>query len=162
MATVAKPCPSGYHTVTPALSVRGGLQALDFYKRAFGAEEQMRFLAPDGQALMHAEIKIGDSIIMLSDENPQMGCRGPQALGGATVSLYLYVPDVDTAFEQAVAAGAKSLMPVADMFWGDRMGKLVDPFGHEWALAPHKEDLTPEEIKKRGEAVFARVASQTR
>ena len=162
MTTAAKSCPSGYHTVTPALSVRGALQALDFYKRAFGAEARMRFPGPDGQTLMHAEIRIGDSIIMLSNENPERGCRGLQSLGGTTVSLYVYVADVDTAFEQAVAAGAKSLMPVADMFWGHRMGKLADPFGHERALATHKEDLTPEEIKKRGQAAFAQMASQSR
>jgi PhnB protein len=153
-----KPIPPDYHSVTPVLTVRGGMQALDFYKRALSVEERMRVPGPDGKRLMHAEFKIGDSVIMLCDEQPEM-CRGPQSLGGTTVSLYLYVEDVDKAFNRAVAAGAKVLMPVADMFWGDRVGKIADPYGHEWTLATHKEDVTPDEIKRRGEAFFAQMAA---
>jgi PhnB protein len=110
---------------------------------------------PDGTSVMHAELRIGDSFVMLSDEFPQMGSRSPETLGGTTASIFLYVPDVDAAFERAVDAGAKALMPPTDMFWGDRFAKLVDPFGHEWAMATHKEDLSPEEIRKRGAAAMA-------
>jgi PhnB protein len=152
---MAKPIPDGYRTVTPYLTVTGAAQALDFYKRAFGAQEVERMTGPDGQSVMHAEIRIGDSIVMLSDEFPQMGSRSPQTLGGTTASVFLYVPDVDTAFQRAIDAGAKATMAPTDMFWGDRFGKLVDPFGHEWGMATHKEDLGPEEIRKRGAAAMA-------
>jgi PhnB protein len=152
---MAKPIPDGYRTVTPYLTVTGAAQALDFYKRAFGAQEVERMTGPDGQSVMHAEIRIGDSIVMLSDEFPQMGSRSPQTLGGTTASVFLYVPDVDTAFQRAIDAGAKVTMAPTDMFWGDRFGKLVDPFGHEWGMATHKEDLGPEEIRKRGAAAMA-------
>jgi PhnB protein len=152
---MTKPIPDGYRTVTPYLTVKGAARAIDFYKRAFGAQEVERLTGPDGQSVVHAEIKIGDSVVMLSDELPQMGCRSPQTLGGTTASIFLYVPDVDTAFKRAVDAGAKAAMAPADMFWGDRFGKLVDPFGHEWGMATHKEDLTPEEIRKRGAAAMA-------
>jgi len=151
----AKPIPDGYRTITPYITVRGAAEAIDFYKRAFGAEEKERMPGPDGKSVMHAELKIGDSILMLSDEFPQMGCRSPQALGGSTGYLFLYVPDVDSAFKRALDAGAKASMPPADMFWGDRFGKVTDPFGHEWGLATHKEDLTPDEIRKRGAAAMA-------
>ena len=145
-----KPIPEGYHTLTPYLIVRGGPRAIDFYRRAFGAVELMRMPAPDGERLMHAEIRIGDSNVMLSDEFPEMGGgRSPTSLGGAGASLFLYVEDVDAAFARAVAAGAKVQMPVQDMFWGDRYGRLEDPFGHVWSLATHKEDLTREEIARR-------------
>jgi PhnB protein len=152
---MAKPIPDGYRTVTPYLTVTGAAQALDFYKQAFGAQEVERMTGPDGQSVMHAEIRIGDSIVMLSDEFPQMGSRSPQTLGGTTASVFLYVPDVDTAFQRAIDAGAKATMAPTDMFWGDRFGKLVDPFGHEWGMATHKEDLGPEEIRKRGAAAMA-------
>jgi PhnB protein len=152
---MAKPIPDGYRTVTPYLTVTGAAQALDFYKRAFGAQEVERMTGPDGQSVMHAEIRIGDSIVMLSDEFPQMGSRSPQTLGATTASVFLYVPDVDTAFQRAIDAGAKVTMAPTDMFWGDRFGKLVDPFGHEWGMATHKEDLGPEEIRKRGAAAMA-------
>jgi uncharacterized glyoxalase superfamily protein PhnB len=154
-STMTKPIPDGYRTATPYLTVKGAAQAIDFYTRAFGAQEVERMTGPDGQSVMHAEVKIGDSIVMLSDEFPQMGCRSPQTLGGTTASVFLYVPDVDTAFQRAVDAGATAIMPPADMFWGDRFGKLVDPFGHQWAMATHKEDLSPEEIRKRGAAAMA-------
>jgi PhnB protein len=162
MITQAKPIPTGFHTVTSHLTVRDADKAIDFYKRAFGAEERARFLRPDGKSIMHAEIKIGDSIIMLGEENPAMGCSGPQTLGGTTVYLYLYLEDVDKVFNRAASAGAKVLMPVADMFWGDRMGKVMDPFGHEWMLATHKEDPSQEEIQKRSAAFFAQMAGQAR
>lgn len=158
MATQVKPIPAGFHTVTPKLTVRNADKAIDFYKRALGAEERMRFLGPDGTSIMHAEIKIGDSIIMLGEEQPTMGCSGPQMLGGTPVNLFLYIEDADKIFNRAVSAGAKVLMPVADMFWGDRAGKVADPFGHEWMIATHKEDLPPEEIRKRAMAFFAQMA----
>jgi uncharacterized glyoxalase superfamily protein PhnB len=160
MATQVNPIPPGYHAVSPHLSVRGGVQAIEFYKKAFGAEERGRFMAPDGKSLMHGEIKVGDSIVMLGEENPQRGCPAPPSVGGTTVSLYLYVQDVDKVFNQAVGAGAKPLMPVADMFWGDRAGSVADPFGHQWTIASHKEDVTPEEMKKRGQAFFEQMAKQ--
>ena len=156
------PVPTGFHTVTPALTVTDAEKAIGFYKRAFGAEECMRFLGPDEKRIMHAEIKIGDSILMLGEEHTEMGCRGPQSLGGTPVSLYLYVEDADQAFTRAVSAGARAERPVADMFWGDRCGQLTDPFGHKWNLATRKENLTPEEIRKRSGAFFAQMALQAR
>ena len=152
---MAKPIRDGFRTVTPYLTLKGAAQAIDFYKRAFGAQEVERMTGPDGKSVMHAEIKIGDSIVMLSDELPQTESHSPQTLGGTTGSIFLYVPDVDAAFKRAVDAGAKAVMPPADMFWGDRFGKLVDPFGHHWAMATHKEDLSPEEVRKRGAAAMA-------
>ena len=150
----AKPIPDGYRTITPYITVRGAAEAIDFYKRAFGAEEKERMPGPDGKSVMHAELKIGDSILMLSDEFPQMGCRAPEA-SGSPGYLFLYVPDVDSAFKRALDAGAKASMPPADMFWGDRFGKVTDPFGHVWGLATHTEDLSPDEVKKRGAAAMA-------
>ena len=148
-----KPIPDGYHTVTPYLIVRNADQAIDFYKRAFGARELMRMPGPDGK-VMHAELKIGDSIFFLSDESLDMGHRSPESLGGASGSILLYVRDVDAAFKRAIDAGARVMTPLADMFWGDRYGHLADSFGHEWGPATHKEDLTPREIAKRQEAFF--------
>jgi len=147
------PIPSGYHTITPYLIVQGGARALEFYKKAFGATEVMRFPDPSGK-IGHAEIKIGDSVIMLADEHPEMGFRSPQALGGAGVSLLLYVEDVDARFKQALAAGAQEMRPVKDQFYGDRSGTLTDPFGHVWTIATHKEDLSPEELQKRAAAAM--------
>jgi PhnB protein len=152
---MAKPIREGFRTVTPYLTVKSAAQAIDFYKRAFGAQEIERMAGPDGKSIMHAEIKIGDSVVMLSDEMPQGGTVSPQTLSGTTGSLFLYVPDVDAAFKRALDAGAKAVMPPADMFWGDRFGKLVDPFGHHWGMATHKEDLSPEEVRKRGAAFMA-------
>jgi uncharacterized glyoxalase superfamily protein PhnB len=162
MAPSVKPVPAGYHTVTPTLTVRDVEKAIGFYKRAFGAEELMRFLGPDEKSIMHAEIRIGNSIIMLGEEHLEMGCHGPQSLGGTPVGLYLYLEDADHIFTRAVSAGAKVDMPVADMFWGDRCGQLTDPFGHKWNLATHKEDLTDEEMRKRAGAFFAQMAMETR
>ena len=152
---MAKAIPEGYRTVTPYIVVKGAAQAIDFYKKAFGAKEGDRMTGPDGRTVMHAEIDIGDSKVMLSDEFPQMGGRSPQTLGGTTGSIFLYVQDVDTAFKRATDAGAKAVMPPTDMFWGDRFAKLSDPFGHEWAMATHKEDLSHDEIAKRGKAAMA-------
>jgi PhnB protein len=154
----AKAIPDGYHSVTPYLIVKGGARALDFYKKAFGASERMRMDGPNG-TIGHAEIEIGDSAIMLADEFPDMGFRSPQSIGGAGVSIHLYVEDVDAAFNRAVAAGAKVLRPVQDQFYGDRTGTLEDPFGHVWSIATHKEDLSMEELRKRAEAVMKQPAA---
>jgi uncharacterized glyoxalase superfamily protein PhnB len=142
------PVPRGYHSVTPAIMVKGAAAAIEFYKRAFGAREQMRMAGPDGK-VMHAELKFGDSVVFLGDEMPDQGKLSPQSLGNATGSLHLYVPNVDAAVKRAVDAGARVSMPIADMFWGDRYGKVTDPFGHEWGLATRKEDLTAAQMKKR-------------
>jgi PhnB protein len=147
-----KAIPDGYHTVTPYLIVKGAAKALAFYKKAFGATELMRLEGPDGR-IGHAEIKIGDSPVMLADEHPAMGCLSPQSGGKAGVSLCLYVHDVDALAAQAVAAGATVLRPVQDQFYGDRSGTFTDPFGHVWTIATHKEDVPPEEIRRRMEAL---------
>jgi uncharacterized glyoxalase superfamily protein PhnB len=141
--------------VTPHIIVRGAAEAIEFYKRAFGAWERERMPMPDGGGIMHAELQIGDSIVFLADEFRDMGPRAPQTLGGATGSLHLYVRDVDRAFRRAVDAGATVRMPVADMFWGDRYGKVVDPFGHEWGLATHRVDLSAREIARRAQEFVA-------
>ena len=142
-----KPIPEGYHSVTPYLIINGATAALDFYKKAFGAVELFR-MEHEGK-IGHAEIKIGDSPIMLADEQPNMGFVGPQSLGGTPVSLMIYVDDVDTIFKQALDAGAIEQKPVQDQFYGDRSGNLKDPYGHVWTVATHKEDVTPEEMTKR-------------
>jgi PhnB protein len=146
MATV-KPIPEGYHSVTPYLIINGAADALEFYKKAFGAVELFR-MEHQGK-VGHAEIKIGDSPIMLADEQPEMGYKGPTAYGGTPVSLMIYVDDVDKTYPQAIAAGAVELKAVQDWFYGDRSGTLKDPFGHVWTVATHKEDVTPEEMDKR-------------
>ena len=150
------PVPEGYHTVTAYLTVKDGARALDFYKHAFGSKELMRMPGPGG-ALMHAEFRIGDSVVMLSDEFPQGGTRSPQSLGGASGSLMVYVPNVDAAMKRAVDAGCAVSMPATDMFWGDRFGKLVDPFGHHWGLATHKEDVPPQEMSRRAKEAMAQM-----
>ena len=143
-----KAIPDGYYSLTPYLVCKGAAQAIDFYKKAFGAVELMRMPGPEGR-VMHAEVKIGNAILMLADENPEQGHLSPASRGGSTSSVMLYTDDVDATFKQAVAAGAKPNMPPVDMFWGDRMGNLTDPFGHTWAIATHKEDVSPEEMEKR-------------
>jgi PhnB protein len=143
-----RPIPDGYHTVTPYLIVHDAAGALDFYKKAFGATELMRFPMPGGK-IGHAEIRIGDSLVMLADEHPEMGALGPRSLGGSAVGLAVYVEDVDARFQQAVNAGGKVERPVTDQFYGDRSGTLEDPFGHKWTLATHKEDVTLEEMQRR-------------
>ena len=153
MATT--PIPEGYHTVTPFLSLDDAAAAIEFYKRAFGAEERGRMPAPDGR-IAHAEIQIGDSVIMLSDmfEGQSLG-KTPKQAGGTTVGLFLYVEDVDEVFKQALDAGATATAEPEDMFWGDRFGRVTDPFGHDWQIATRKEDLTPEELEKRSQEAAA-------
>ena len=151
-----KPVPEGFHRATPHMVIRDCASAIDFYSRAFGAEERCRMPGPGGQGVMYAELQIGDSIIMMADEQPQMeGWVSPSKLNGTSIALHLYVQDVDAAFKRATDAGATLKMPPTDMFWGDRYCMVIDPFGHHWSIATHKEDLTPEEIGKRGEAFFA-------
>jgi len=142
------PVPPGYHTVTPYLVCRGAADAIEFYKKAFGAKELMRMPGPGG-GLAHAEIRIGDSHVMLGDEWPSMGASAPQTIGGTAVHIFLYVKDVDKAFAQATAAGASVEMPPTDMFWGDRYCKLADPFGHKWGMATHFENVSPKEMARR-------------
>jgi len=153
-----KPIPDGYHSVTPYLVMRDAARAIDFYKRALGAVELFRFDAP-GDKIGHAEIKIGDSVIMLADEYPDMGYRGPQSIGGTAVSLMVYVDDADAQFKRAVDAGAKVRQEIKDQFYGDRSGTIEDPFGHVWTIATHKEDLTSEEVAKRA-AEYSRKAQE--
>ena len=153
MPDKVKPIPEGYHTVTPYLIVKGGNAAIEFYKKAFGAKELFRIPGPDGK-VGHAEIGVGDSVVMLADEHPEMGAKSPQTIGGTPVSILLYVEDVDAVVRQAVAAGAKIQRPVEDKFYGDRMGTLDDPFGHVWHVATHIENVSPEDMKKRAAAQF--------
>lgn len=143
-----KPIPDGYHTATPYLVVKGAADAIEFYKRAFDATELFRVPGPDG-AVMHAEIKIGDSIIMLADEFPQMNALSPKTIGGSPVSLMLYLPNVDEVFARTIAAGAKELRPLQNQFYGDRSGTVEDPFGHKWTISTHVEDVSPEELQRR-------------
>ena len=156
MAKAAKAIPQGYHTVTPSIMVDGAAKAIEFYQKAFGAQEVMRFPGPDGK-LMHAEIKIGDSVVMLGDEMPDHGARGPKSIGGTPVSFFVYQDNVDAAWKRARDAGAKEIMPLIDQFWGDRAGCLEDPFGHHWWLAQHVQDLTPDEIKQKADAYFSQM-----
>jgi len=161
MPTQAKPIPQGYRSVTPYLTLNDAARALDFYKRAFGAQEVMRMDAPGGK-IGHAEIKIGDSMIMLADEMPGSGTRSPQSVGGTTAGVFLFVENADAVFNQAVSAGAHVEAPMADMFWGDRYGRLKDPFGHSWSVATHKEDVAPAEMKKRAQEAAAKMAQQAK
>ena len=142
-----KPIPEGYHTLTPFLTVRNAERAIEFYKQAFGAQERGVAKGPDGK-VMHAEVKIGDSVIMLSDEFPEFGSLSPQSVGGSPMGLHIYIENVDAAFDRAVKAGAQVEMPVADQFWGDRYGKLKDPFGHKWSIATHVKDMSEDEMKR--------------
>ncbi|MDP9046188.1 MAG: VOC family protein [Pseudomonadota bacterium] len=145
-STQVKPIPEGMHSITPHLCCANAAAAIDFYKEAFGAVEVSRLAGPDGK-LMHGAVRIGDSVVMLYDEMPQWGALGPKALKGSPVVIHLYVPDVDAAFAQAIAAGATVKMPVADMFWGDRYGQVEDPYGHCWSIATHTRDLTEAQIR---------------
>lgn len=149
-----KPIPEGYQSLSPSLAVENAVEAIEFYKRAFGATERMRMPAPDGR-IAHAELGIGDSVVMLADQFPQSPATPPSELGGTSMSLLLYVEDVDAVVERAVNAGATLTMPVEDMFWGDRFGGIADPFGHVWQIATHIEDLTPEQIADRGKEAMA-------
>ena len=159
MPKSANPIPPGFHSVTPYLILNDANKAIDFYQKAFGAQKIMSMPGPGGK-VGHAEIKIGDSIIMLSDEMPGGTMRSPKSLGNSTVGIFVYVNDVDKVYKQAVDAGAKAEMPPADMFWGDRFGKLVDPFGHSWNLATHVEDVEPAEMERRAKAAMTQAAGQ--
>jgi PhnB protein len=152
--------PPGFHTVTPSIIVRNGAEAIEFYKKALGAEEKMRMAGPDGK-IGHAELKIGDSIVFLTDENPSMGLKSPQTLGGTAGSLFLYVEDVDKAFQRAIDAGGKATMPVTDMFWGDRFGNFSDPYGHNWGLSTRVQDMSQEEMEEGAKAFHAQMAQQS-
>ena len=161
MTTKPKPIPDGYHTFTPYLIVKGAARAIDFYKQAFGATERCRMAMPDGR-IGHAEIQIGDSVIMLADGCPEMGAKDPEAFGGSPVMCHLYVPDVDKTFAQATAAGAKVTRPVQNQFYGDRSGMVTDPYGHIWNISTHVEDVTPEEVNKRAAALHGSKAEERR
>jgi uncharacterized glyoxalase superfamily protein PhnB len=159
MKNTTKAIPDGFNTLTPHLVVKGASQAIDFYKKAFGAEEIKRMPGPDGKSLIHAELKIGNSRLMLVDEFPEMNARGPETMGGTPVTIHMFVEDADAVFNRALGAGAQVRMPLADMFWGDRYGVVADPFGHLWSIATHKEDLTPEEMGKRMQDAFSESAA---
>jgi PhnB protein len=153
-----KAIPDGYNTATPYLIIKGAAEAIEFYKRAFGATEMLRMADSQGR-IGHAEIRIGDSVIMLADEHPTAGYRSPHSLGGSSVSILLYIEDVDTVFARALRAGAKAQRPVVDQFYGDRSGTLEDPFGHVWTVATHIEDVEPEELRRRAEAAMKLAAA---
>ena len=155
---MTKAIPQGYHTVTPMFVFKDARKAIEFYKRAFSAQEHYAMPGPDGKGVMHAEIQIGNSIIMMGEENPQQSCKSAQTAGGSPVSFYLYVENVDSAFRRALEAGAETRMPVEEMFWGDRTGTVEDPFGYSWTLATHIKDLTQEEIRQGAEAFFAKMS----
>ena len=159
-AKKVKARPDGFNTVSAHLVVPNAVAAAELYEKAFGAKLIARLAGPDGESTMHAELKIGDSIIMLSDENPQRGARCPATIGGSPVALHLYVDDADATYEQAIAAGCTPSMPLMDAFWGDRYGRVADPFGFEWGIATHVEDLTPTQIGQRSKAFFAAMAAQ--
>jgi len=154
----AQPIPDGYHTVSPYLAVDDAEKAIEYYTKAFGAKETVRMDGPDGR-IGHAELKIGDSLVMLSDPFPQASTTPPKELGGTSSSIFMYVEDVDAVVQKAVDAGATVTMEVEDQFWGDRFGSITDPFGHNWSIATHVEDLTPEEIEERGKAALAAMTS---
>jgi PhnB protein len=158
MVNPVKPIPDGYRSITPSLTCRGAARAIEFYKTAFGAMERLRMPSPDGR-ISHAELQIGDSMIFLNDVFPQTGAQASTSPG--PIYLFLYVEDVDAVFNRAVSAGARVEMPVQDQFWGDRYGKLTDPFGHQWGIATHKEDVTSEEMDRRAQAFFAKAAGQS-
>ena len=158
MANV-KAIPEGYHTITPSLICRDARKAMDFYKKAFGAEEIMSMPGPGG-AIMHAEMRVGNSRFMMADEMPAWNCKSPASYGGTPVTFYVYVENVDAAWKRATDAGAKVTMPLSDMFWGDRCGKVEDPFGHQWNLAQHMKDLTPQQIAEGQKAFMAQMQQQ--
>ena len=155
MSKNVKPLPEGYHALTPYLVVKGASRAMDFYAKAFGAKEKFHMPGENG-SIVHAELQIGDSVLMLADENPARGTHAPGTGGETSASIFLYVTDVDAVFAKATTAGAKTVMPPSDMFWGDRYGKLRDPFGHEWSVATHVEDVAPEEMQRRMAAAVAK------
>lgn len=154
------PIPEGYHTATPGLIVKDAAAALAFYQRALGAKETVRMTGPDGKSIIHAEMRIGDSVIFVGEETPEMSSKSPLTLGGATGGIFLYVPDVDRIFSQALAAGATARNPPSDMFWGDRYAQVADPFGHTWSLATHKEDVPESEMRKRADAFYQAMSAR--
>ncbi|HEY7507491.1 MAG TPA: VOC family protein [Nitrososphaera sp.] len=154
------PIPKGYHSVIPSITVKNAEQAIEFYKKAFGAKEKGKFYMPNTRTILHAELRIGDSAVMLNDEMPEMKALSPPSVGGPSSSLYVFVNNVDKVFDQAVRAGATPAMPVMDVFWGDRMGQLVDPYGHVWMLATHKKDLSKKQVEKAGAEFFASMQKQ--
>jgi PhnB protein len=154
MSESPKTIPEGYHSINTYLVVKNADRAIEFYKKAFGAEERFRLHGPDGKTIMHADLKIGDSVFMLTEESKEMKALSPESIGGSPVTMYVYVKDVDSIFNQAVSEGATVLKPVSDQFYGDRSGYLRDPFGHLWSIATHKKDLSPDELRKAGEAFF--------
>lgn len=156
MSEQVKTQPDGYHALTPGLTIKGADRAIPFYEKALGAKVSSRMNGPDGHSVMHAELKVGDSVFMLGEEDPSMGNRSPSTLGGTTVSLYVYTPDVDGLYQRALAAGATSVAPPTDMFWGDRHARIRDPFGHEWGLATHVEEVPPAEMERRAREWMAR------
>ena len=153
-----KKIPDGYHSITPYLNVKNGAEAIEFYKKAFGATEIMRILTPDGKSIAHAEIEINDSKLMLADEIPEMKNLSPTTLGGTSTGIFLYVDDVDKTFDQAVAEGAKILYPVKDQFWGDRHGSIEDPFGHRWSISTHIKDLSEEEMREAAQEAMSKMS----
>jgi uncharacterized glyoxalase superfamily protein PhnB len=155
---MAKPIPEGFHALTPTLVFKDSRRAIAFYQKALGAKELMSMPGPDGKGVMHAELKVGDSIIMMSDERPGMPCRSAETLGNSPVNFFVYVADADAGFKKAVEAGGIQEMPVQDMFWGDRAGSFKDPFGYSWMIATHKKDMTPEEIAQGAETFFSQMA----
>ena len=155
-----RPIPEGSHSITPGLVAKDAKKAIEFYKAAFGATVLSQMDWPDGRGIAHAELKIGDSKFYLGDEVPEMGAVSPQKLGGSPVTLHIYTEDCDALFKRAAAAGAKVEQPPMDMFWGDRYGKLLDPFGHRWSIATHKEDVTPADMEKRGKEWMAQASKQ--
>lgn len=154
MSESPKTIPDGYHSINTYLVVRNADKAIQFYKKAFGAEERFRMHGPDGKTIMHADLKIGDSVFMLTEESKEMKALSPESIGGSPVTMYVYVKDVDSIFNQAISEGATELKPVRDQFYGDRSGYLRDPFGHLWSIATHTKDLSPDELRKAGEAFF--------
>jgi uncharacterized glyoxalase superfamily protein PhnB len=154
MADRVDPIPKGYHTITPDMVIKGASEAIEFYKKAFGAKERSCMMGPDGRSVLHAEIQIGDSVVMLADENPQYPRRSPTLLKGTAVTLHLYVEDADGTFKRALGAGAKQVMAVEKTFWGDRYGVITDPFGHMWSIASHVEDVPMEEMMTRMQAAM--------
>ena len=157
---MVKPIPEGFHSVTPICVFKDARKAIEFYKRAFGAQELYAMPGPDGKGVMHAEVQIGDSIIMMGEEHPQEPCKSAETLGASPISFYIYLENADEAFRTALAAGAEARMPVQEMFWGDRVGTVQDPFGYSWWLATHIKDLTPEEIRQGAQAACANMTAK--
>ncbi|HWX22953.1 MAG TPA: VOC family protein [Candidatus Binatia bacterium] len=156
---MTKPIPDGFNTITPHIVVSDAAKAIEFYKKAFGAQEIERFTGPDGKSIMHAQLKIGGSMLMLGNEFPP-SCLSPKSRGGTSVTLHLYVENTDSVFDRAVKAGCTVKMPVSDQFWGDRYGQVEDPFGHQWAIATHKQDLTQDQIAANAKAFFAKMGKE--